>query len=145
MTREEAIVCNKNLREYMRITDKNSEYKFLKENYEALDMAIEALEQKPILDNTRAEIESQREAIRPEKKYKIVTVNLRKTMYTEVKVAMPEDESEENAENYIDTCYIDADDWEVDRICIHRENLTEKEIKYGYDDYDIHNYDNFTE
>ena len=45
MTREETIEYNKNLREYMRITDKNSEYKFLKGNYEALDMAIKALEQ----------------------------------------------------------------------------------------------------
>ena len=44
MTNEEAIEYNKNLREYMRITDKDSEYKFLKENYEALDMAIKALE-----------------------------------------------------------------------------------------------------
>lgn len=48
MTIEEAIEYNKNLREYMRITDKDSEYKFLKENYEALDMAIKALEQEPI-------------------------------------------------------------------------------------------------
>jgi hypothetical protein len=47
MTREEAIEYNKNLREYMKITDKNSEYKFLQENYEALDMAIKALEQEP--------------------------------------------------------------------------------------------------
>ena len=47
MTREEAIEYNKNLREYMKITDKKSEYKFLKENYEALDMAIQALSQEP--------------------------------------------------------------------------------------------------
>jgi len=45
MTREETIEYNKNLREYMRLTDKNSEYKFLKGNYEALDIAIKALEQ----------------------------------------------------------------------------------------------------
>lgn len=45
MTDEEAIEYNKNLREYMRITDKDSKYKFLQENYEALDMAIKALEQ----------------------------------------------------------------------------------------------------
>jgi hypothetical protein len=42
---EEAIEYNKNLREYMRIIDKDSECKFLKENYEALDMAIKSLEQ----------------------------------------------------------------------------------------------------
>ena len=47
MTDEDAIEYNKNLREYMRITDKNSKYKFLKENYEALDMAIKALELQP--------------------------------------------------------------------------------------------------
>ncbi len=47
MTREEAIQYNKNLKEYMRITDKKSEYKFLEENYIALEMAIKALEQEP--------------------------------------------------------------------------------------------------
>ena len=45
MTNEEAIEYNKNLREYMKITDKKSEYKFLEENYIALDMANKALEQ----------------------------------------------------------------------------------------------------
>ena len=47
MTREEAINCNKNLRMYMRLSDKNQPYKFLEENYIALDMAIKALEQEP--------------------------------------------------------------------------------------------------
>ena len=47
---EEAIEYNKNLKEYMRITDKESEYKFLKENYVALDMAIKVLEQEPCED-----------------------------------------------------------------------------------------------
>ena len=50
MTNEEAIEYNKNLREYMRITDTESEFKFLKENYEALDMGIKALEQEPCDD-----------------------------------------------------------------------------------------------
>jgi len=60
MTREEAIEYNKNLREYMRITDKNSEYKFLKGNYEALDMAIKALEQEPCEDSiSRAEAQTE--------------------------------------------------------------------------------------
>lgn len=45
MTNKKAIEYNKNLREYMRITDKDSEYKFLKENYEALEMGIKALDQ----------------------------------------------------------------------------------------------------
>ena len=69
MTNEEAIEYNNNLREYMRITDKNSENKFLKENYEALDMGNKALEQQgcvweiayergkvEVLDKIRAEI-----------------------------------------------------------------------------------------
>lgn len=57
MTREEAIQYNKNLREYMRITDKKSEYKFLEENYIALEMAIKALEQEPCNDAvSRAEV-----------------------------------------------------------------------------------------
>ena len=33
----------------MRITDKDSEYKFLEENYEALDMGIKALRYRPII------------------------------------------------------------------------------------------------
>ena len=52
MTNEKAIEYNKNLREYMRITDTESEFKFLKENYEALDMAIKVLEQIPDLKET---------------------------------------------------------------------------------------------
>lgn len=47
MTREEAIECNKNLRMYMKLSDKNQPCKFLEENYIALDMAIKALEQEP--------------------------------------------------------------------------------------------------
>lgn len=44
ITYEQAINCNKNLKEFMRITDKTSEYKFLEDNYIALDMAIQALD-----------------------------------------------------------------------------------------------------
>lgn len=44
MTREKAIECNKNLIEYMRISDKTNEYKFLEDNYVALNMSIKALE-----------------------------------------------------------------------------------------------------
>ena len=43
MTRDEAINCNKNLKMYMRITDKNNPCKFSEDNYIALDMAIESL------------------------------------------------------------------------------------------------------
>lgn len=44
MTIEEAIDYNKNLRMYMKISDKNQLCKFLEENYTALDMAIKSLE-----------------------------------------------------------------------------------------------------
>ena len=44
MTIEEAIEYNKNLRMYMKISDKNQPCKFLEENYIALDMAIKSLE-----------------------------------------------------------------------------------------------------
>lgn len=47
MSRREAIDYNKNLKMYMKISDKQNPCKFLEENYIALDMAIEALEQKP--------------------------------------------------------------------------------------------------
>lgn len=57
MTNEEAIEYNKNLRMYMRLSDKNQPCKFLEENYIALDMAIKALEQGDVLDKVKAEIE----------------------------------------------------------------------------------------
>lgn len=44
MTIEEAIEYNKNLRMYMKISDKTQPCKFLKENHIALDMAIKNLE-----------------------------------------------------------------------------------------------------
>lgn len=47
MTKDEAIDYNKNLKMYMKMSDKNNPCKFLEENYVALDMAIKALEQKP--------------------------------------------------------------------------------------------------
>ena len=47
MTNKEAIELNKNLMEYMRITGRKSEYKFLEDNYIALKMGIKALEQEP--------------------------------------------------------------------------------------------------
>ena len=53
MTNEQAIICNKNLKEFMRINDKTSEYKFLEDNYIALDMAIQALDRlcSPVTEN----------------------------------------------------------------------------------------------
>lgn len=50
MTREEAIEHNKNLRMYMKLSDKNNPCKFNEENYTALDMATQALEQEPCED-----------------------------------------------------------------------------------------------
>ena len=44
MTRKEAIECNKNLKMYMKLADKNQPCKFLEDNYIALDMAINSLE-----------------------------------------------------------------------------------------------------
>ena len=62
MTIEEAIEYNKNLRMYMKISDKNQPCKFLEENYIALDMAIKSLEAwgkvKKELDETISACES---------------------------------------------------------------------------------------
>lgn len=44
MTRKEAIEHNKNLKKYMRFSDKTQPCKFREENYIALDMAIRSLE-----------------------------------------------------------------------------------------------------
>ena len=41
---------------YMKLSDKNQPFKFLEENYIALDMAIEALEQEPCEDCDYSEI-----------------------------------------------------------------------------------------
>lgn len=56
MTNEEAIEYNENLKAYMRITDKDSEYKFLEENYEALDMGIKALKQQNFEGKTNGDV-----------------------------------------------------------------------------------------
>ena len=55
MTREEAIEYNKNLRMYMKISDKYQPCKFLKENHIAFDMAIRSLE---AWEKVRKEIKS---------------------------------------------------------------------------------------
>ena len=68
MTNKEAIETNKNLIEYMRILDKTSKCKFykpLEENYEALDMAIQALEQiQQIKDIINATVYIQEDVLR---------------------------------------------------------------------------------
>ena len=46
MTVSEAIEKLKNMRLFMRITDKNSEHKFAEDDYKANEIAIQALERK---------------------------------------------------------------------------------------------------
>lgn len=50
MTRREAIEWNKNLKMYMKLSDRIQPCKFPEDNYIALDMAIQALEQDPCED-----------------------------------------------------------------------------------------------
>ena len=52
-TRAEAIDIIKGIKEYMRISDKNSPYKFLDEDYEALDAGISALEEPTVKEIER--------------------------------------------------------------------------------------------
>lgn len=87
-------------------------------------------------------------AIRPKKKYKVVTVKLQKLVHAETKVVIPEDEDEDEAENYIDTYNIDVedeDDWEVNETDIDTEDVTEEQIKNRYCEDDIYNYYEFAE
>ena len=55
MTNSEAVEKLKNMRLFMQITDKNSEHKFTEDDYNANEMAINALEKqipkKPYKDN----------------------------------------------------------------------------------------------
>ena len=55
MTESEAIEKLKNMRLFMKITDKNSEHKFAEDDYKANEIAIQALEKhipkKPIFAN----------------------------------------------------------------------------------------------
>lgn len=44
MTESEAVEKLKNMRLFMQITDRNSEHKFLEDDYKANEMAIQALE-----------------------------------------------------------------------------------------------------
>ena len=86
--------------------------------------------------------------IREKPKYKIVEVKLNKTIYKTINVAIPEDESADDAENYIDD-YPDNDypddeeDWEVEYCDVMEEDLTADEIKADYEDYTLWNYNNF--
>lgn len=88
--------------------------------------------------------------IRPEKKYKVVGVKVKKEIYKEIKVVMPDDEDSGNVENYIGNMdYLDNDypddeeDWEIDDYDTLKEELTAKEICYHYNTDDIWNYNDF--
>ena len=88
--------------------------------------------------------------IRPEKKYKVIGVKVKKTIYKEIKVVMPDDKDinsvDEYAENldYLDNDYLDdEEDWEIDDYDVLKDDMTAKEIDYSYNSDDIWNYDDF--
>lgn len=88
--------------------------------------------------------------IRPEKRYKVIKVTLEKTVYKDIKVAIPEDTDEDDVMYYVDGLHNldtdypdDEEDWEFSGSDIADDNITAKEIddKYGselwnYDDYE---------
>lgn len=86
-----------------------------------------------------------------EKKYKIVKATVKKTIYKDVYVAMPEDENDYNVNEYLDnldnldTDYPDdEEDWEVDDYEVDEEGLTEDEVNNRGQD-EIWNYDDFAD
>ena len=85
-----------------------------------------------------------------EKKYKIFKVTVKKTIYKDIYVAMPEDEYDYNVTEYLDNIdNIDNDypddeeEWEVDDYVLDEDDLTEDEVNNRGDD--IWNYDDFAE
>lgn len=84
-----------------------------------------------------------------EKKYKVVRVKMKKTIYKDIYVAMPEDEDIENVDNYIenlhnlDTDYPDdEEDWELNDYEVDEDNMTADDVnRRGQDE--IWNYDDF--
>lgn len=89
--------------------------------------------------------------IMPEKKYKVVEVTMKKTIYQKVTVAMPNDEDTSYVEDYIDTYDLDydnpydEDDWETDGYDVEKDELTAKEIEDKYSYSEIYNYDSFAD
>ena len=89
--------------------------------------------------------------IRPEKKYKVVGVKVKKEIYKEIKVVMPDDEDNGNVGDYIgdidyhlDNDYPDDEEnWEIDDYDTLKEEMTSKEINYQYNSDDIWNYNDF--
>ena len=87
-----------------------------------------------------------------DKRYKIVKVNLKKTIYQSVYVAIPDDESVMDADNYLDNLdYLsndnpeDEDDWEAEDTYEEEGNLTAEEVKDRYSEEDLWNYNDFEE
>lgn len=84
-----------------------------------------------------------------EKKYKIVKVTVKKTIYKDIYVAMPEDENEcdmldlDNLDNLDNDYPDDEEEWEVDDYVLDEDDLTEDEVNNRGDD--IWNYDDFAE
>lgn len=103
MTNKEAIEYNKNLRMYMKLSDKNQPCKFLEENYIALDMAIKALEQQSCEDwydvpSDEMTLEQARQAVN----------DLRK----KVAEYLEKEPSFDAKQKLIEDCKPPTDDWE---------------------------------
>lgn len=86
-----------------------------------------------------------------EKKYKIVKATVKKTIYKDVYVAMPEDENDYNVNEYLDNLDNldndypdDEEEWEVDDYEVDEEGLTENEVNNRSQD-EIWNYDDFAD
>lgn len=89
-------------------------------------------------------------AIRPENRYKVINVTLQKTIYKDIKVAIPNDADEDDVMDYVDglwnldtDCPDDEERWEFNGSNMADDNITAREIdnKYGtelwnYDDYE---------
>lgn len=86
-----------------------------------------------------------------EKKYKIVKATVKKTIYKDVYVAMPEDENDYNVNEYLDNLDNldndypdDEEEWEIDDYEVDEEGLTESEVNNRSQD-EIWNYDDFAD
>lgn len=86
-----------------------------------------------------------------EKKYKIVKATVKKTIYKNVNVAMPEDEDDYNVNEYLDNLDNldnnypdDEEEWEIDDYEVDEEGLTESEVNNRSQD-EIWNYDDFAD
>ena len=86
-----------------------------------------------------------------EKKYKVVKVTVKKTIYKDIYVAMPEDADTCVVDEYVgdldnlDNDYPDdEEDWEIDDWEVDEDNLTKDEVEMKGQD-EIWNYDDFDE